>query len=77
VVEYTCNEGIPLVIVYENEGNNSWASWTHDGFSGPGRLPNVVSGSGVKYSDGRYTVWQSRNSVYLNLDGIEDNCVEN
>lgn len=75
VVEYTCNEGIPLTLVFESEGEENWVSWTHDGFKGPGRLPNVISGSGSKYSDGRYTVWEhGGNEVYLNLDGIEDRC---
>ena len=73
VVEYTCNEGIPLIIEYENIGNDSWATWDHDGFQG-NKLPSVISGSGVKYSDGRNTVWSKGDNVYINLDGIEDSC---
>lgn len=76
VVEYSCNEGIPLVVVYENIGNDSWATWTHDGFKGT-RMPQVVSGSGSQYSDGRNTLHSKGREVYLNLDGIEDYCTEN
>lgn len=73
IVEYTCNEGIPLIVEYEDLGNESWATWTHDGFRG-NKLPLVVSGSGTKYSDGLNTVWEKGGQVYLNLNGIEDSC---
>lgn len=50
-VAFSCNEGIPLIVTFVDEANESYALYSHD--SGPTvRLPVAVSGSGFSYSDG-------------------------
>ncbi|WP_018690150.1 MliC family protein [Ahrensia kielensis] len=73
IYKYTCNEGIPLTLRFEETGGNSFVTWTHDGFSGA-RLPQVRSGSGSRYAANGYEIHSKGNSVYLNLRGIVDNC---
>lgn len=75
IVEYSCNEGIPLLLQFDQIGDKFWVTWTHDSFKGK-RLPQVLSGSGNNFSDGRYSVHTKGNLAYVNLDGIEDSCTE-
>jgi membrane-bound inhibitor of C-type lysozyme len=76
IVEYTCNEGIPLIVTYVFVGSKSYALFSHDGFPEI-RVDSVPSGSGTKYSNGRYTLRSKGDDVYLEWDGIEDFCVKN
>jgi putative lipoprotein len=41
--------------------------------SGPLKLPQVVSGSGARYSDGETTFWIKGDSAYMEINGsVED-----
>lgn len=75
VIEYSCNEDIPLILEIEQSGDEFSALWEHDSIRG-NRLDQVISASGVKFSDGRNEIHAKGNSVYINLDGIEDTCIE-
>ncbi len=72
--QYTCNEGIPLVLDFEQRGNDLWVSWTHDGYRSPNKLPQVISGSGNRFSDGRSEVQTKGRTAVVFLDGINDVC---
>jgi len=54
-INFSCDEGIPLVVTYDNRAATSAATVTHDTVLTV-RLKQVVSGSGTQYSDGRYTL---------------------
>ena len=73
VVHYSCNEGIPLVVRYENIGNRSRAFFSHDGLPEM-RLDQIRSGSGAAYSNGRYTLQTKGRQAVLSWDGITDVC---
>lgn len=54
-VEYSCDEGIPLIVEYLNTASTSIATVSHD--SGPKMvMEQVVSGSGARYSNGEWTL---------------------
>jgi membrane-bound inhibitor of C-type lysozyme len=73
VVRYSCNEGIPLVVRYENIGNTSRAFFSHDSLPEM-RLDQIRSGSGAAYSNGRYTLHTKGRQAVLTWDGITDVC---
>lgn len=75
VVEYTCNEGIPLILEFEDRGNDFSVTWTHDGFRGT-KLPQVVSGSGSRFAADGIEVHTKGNAAYINMKGAEDNCTQ-
>lgn len=75
VVDYNCNEGIPLRVIYTNTGNVSTANVTHDGFQ-LGEFNQIPSGSGSAYSNGRYTLYTKGREAVLQWDGITDVCYE-
>lgn len=75
VVQYDCNEGIPMQVVYTNQGNRSTANVIHDGFQ-LGDLNQIPSGSGVAYSNGRYTLFSKGREAILQWDGITDVCFQ-
>lgn len=54
-VEFTCDEGIPLVVTFDNRGPVSIATATHDS-NLTIRMKQVVSGSGARYEEGRYSL---------------------
>ncbi|WP_417416263.1 MliC family protein [Hoeflea sp.] len=73
VLHFTCNEGIPLVVRIENRGNSSTAFASHDSFPEV-RLKQRRSGSGTRYSNGRYTLSMKGRSALFEWDGIQDHC---
>ena len=72
-IEYSCNEGIPLILFIENVGSESALFWIHDGFKGS-NLKRISSGAVSVYADRRNTVRVGRNRAVVNLDGIRDVC---
>jgi len=76
IVNYSCNEGIPLVVRYENIGNQSFAYVSHDSLPEI-KMVNTISGSGAKYVIGNNMIHSKGNFVYANFNGIEDHCYQN
>lgn len=75
-VGYTCNEGIPLDVIFRDDGQVATASISHD--SSPQYvLTQVPSGSGARYTDGVYTLHTKGAQAILTWNGIEDICIEN
>ena len=63
-VEYSCDEGIPLIVEYLNTNSTSIATVSHD--SGPKIvLEQVVSGSGVQYSNGEWTLHSKGDTAHI------------
>lgn len=75
-VSYSCNEGIPLEVFYEDDGRVSTAVISHDS-SPQFTLTQVPSGSGARYTDGFYTLHTKGAQAILTWNGIEDFCTEN
>jgi membrane-bound inhibitor of C-type lysozyme len=75
-VDYNCDEGIPLRVTYDNRGATSIATVIHDN-SLTVRLPQVVSGSGTRYSDGRYTLQGKGKSAIFSWGDGQHSCTEN
>ena len=75
IVDYDCNEGIPLRVIFTNSGNTSTANVTHDSFQ-LGELNQIQSGSGSAYSNGQYTLYTKGREAILQWDGITDVCYE-
>lgn len=75
-VSYSCNEGIPLEVFYEDDGRVSTAVISHDS-SPQFTLTQVPSGSGARYTDGFYTLHTKGREAFLTWNGIEDFCTEN
>ena len=74
-VNYSCEEGIPLVVRYENSANNSIAYFSHDSFPEV-RLDEAVSGSGARYSNGYYTLSTKGADAILEWEGTQSFCRE-
>lgn len=74
-VTYSCEEGIPLIVRYVNTDQSSTAYFSHDSFPEV-ELPEVVSGSGAKYSNGHYTLWTKGPEARLEWDGTVSVCEE-
>ena len=72
LVQYTCDEGIPLTVSYHNEGEG-YAVVTIDG-SPERRLEQVRSGSGARYTDGLYSLHSKGNSAILESPTGSDQC---
>ena len=73
-VHYTCAEGLPLIVTYVNSGNGH-VVFSIDG-SPEMRLEQVVSGSGSRYTDGRFTLLSKGNAATLEHPSGVDNCFE-
>ncbi len=75
-VEYTCNEGIPLIVEFLEENNVSIARISHD--SSPQiTLVNVRSGSGSKYSNGNWVLHVKGKIALVGTQGeFDDKCTE-
>ncbi|PVB62811.1 MliC family protein [Labrenzia sp. 011] len=73
-VRYTCPEGLPLDVMYYNEGNG----YLLFGYDGPvaTRLDQVRSGSGALYTDGRFSIHSKGNTVAITTPGGTDVCHE-
>ena len=73
-VAFSCNEGIPLIVTFVDEGNDAYALYSHD--SGPTiRLPVAVSGSGFRYSDGYHELRGKGGDIDLSEGGnVIDSC---
>jgi membrane-bound inhibitor of C-type lysozyme len=54
-INFSCDEGIPLVVTFDNRGATSIATVTHDS-NLTLRMKQVVSGSGARYEEGRYSL---------------------
>jgi hypothetical protein len=54
-ITFSCDEGIPLVVSFDNRGPTSVATVTHDS-NLTVRMKQVVSGSGARYEEGRYSL---------------------
>lgn len=75
-VEYTCNEGIPLIVEYIERDDVSLAKISHD--SSPKiTLVNVRAGSGVKYSNGDWVLHVKGKTALVSTRGeFDDKCTE-
>ncbi|WP_424983863.1 MliC family protein [Maritalea sp. S77] len=73
-VRYTCAEGLPLTVTYVNRGNGH-VIFSIDG-SPERRLEQAVSGSGSRYTDGRFTLLSKASYVTLQHPSGVDSCVE-
>ncbi len=75
-VEYTCNEGIPLIVDYVEENDVSIARISHD--SSPKiTLVSVRSGSGSKYSNGNWVLHVKGKTALVGTQGeFDDKCTE-
>ncbi len=76
-VEYSCNEGIPLRVIFVEDNQQSFAVYSHD--SGPQiRVPATPSGSGFSYSDG-FNQLRGRGSSIMLIEGgrTVDECFAN
>jgi membrane-bound inhibitor of C-type lysozyme len=76
IVEYTCNEGIPLIVEYLEENDVSIARISHD--SSPKiTLVSVRSGSGSKYSNGNWVLHVKGKTALVGTQGeFDDKCTE-
>ena len=74
-VTYSCEEGIPLIVRYVNTDQWSKAYFSHDSFPEV-ELPQVVSGSGARYSNGHYTLSTKGSEARLEWDGTVSVCQE-
>lgn len=74
-VNYSCEEGIPLIVRYENTAQTSSAYFSHDSFPEV-RLDQVVSGSGSQYSNGYYTLSAKGADAILEWEGTQSFCRE-
>ena len=75
-VEYTCNEGIPLIVEYIELNDVSIAKISHD--SSPKiTLVNVRSGSGSRYSNGDWVLHVKGKTALVGTQGqTDDTCTE-
>ncbi|MEP3476544.1 MAG: MliC family protein [Hyphomicrobiales bacterium] len=75
-VEYTCNEGIPLIVEYLEENDVSIAKISHD--SSPKiTLVSVRAGSGSKYSNGNWVLHVKGKTALVGTQGeFDDKCTE-
>lgn len=75
-VEYTCNEGIPLIVEYLDQNGVSIAKISHD--SSPKiTLVSVRAGSGSKYSDGNWVLHVKGKTALVGTQGeFDDKCTE-
>ncbi len=71
-VHYTCPEGLPLVVEYVNSGNGH-ALFAYDSPQFI-RLEQVRSGSGARYTNGRFTLHSKGNAVTIETPSGTDNC---
>ena len=75
IVSYSCNEGIPLIVRYENSGNTSVAFASHDSFPEV-RMEQAVSGSGSLYVAPGYELHTKGDTAIFIFSGTQDICVE-
>lgn len=70
-VEYSCNEGIPLIVEFINTNSSSIAVISHD--SSPRiALDNVRSGSGARYTDGNWVLHVKGDTALVGTQGQTD-----
>lgn len=70
-VEYSCNEGIPLIVEFINTNSTSIAIISHD--SSPRiALDNVRSGSGARYTDGNWVLHVKGDTALVGTQGQTD-----
>jgi membrane-bound inhibitor of C-type lysozyme len=74
IAKFTCEEGIPMNVRFENRGERSLAFVSIDG-SPEMRLKQIPAASGAKYSNGEYTVWTKGRNAVLEINGDSDICV--
>ena len=73
LARFTCEEGIPMVVRFEERGGRARIMVSIDG--GPEmRLDQVKAGSGAKFANENYTVWLKGQNAMLEVDGNIDNC---
>lgn len=75
IVSYSCNEGIPLIVRYENTPDESLAFVSHDSFPEI-RMEIAPSGSGARYVNGGYELLTKGDTAIFIVDGTEDFCTE-
>lgn len=75
-VEYSCNEGIPLIVEYLEQNDVSIAKISHD--SSPKiTLVSVRTGSGAKYSNGDWVLHVKGKTALVGSQGeFDDKCTE-
>lgn len=73
---YLCPDGMAVMVRYNRA--EDYADVTLDTASTPVRLPLALSGSGARYSDGAYEIWEAKSILRLTTpDGtVRDNCMK-
>ena len=74
-VNYRCGGGSTLKVTYDNSGSTSIAHVIHDKTLRL-KLPQVESGSGAKYSNGKFTLHSKGSSAMFSWPGHEQQCEE-
>ena len=76
IVEYSCNEGIPLIVEFINTSKSSIAIISHD--SSPRiALDETASASGAKYTDGNWVLHVKGKTALVGTGGqFDDECQE-
>ncbi len=76
VIEYTCDEGLQMTVQFEENGNQSFATYSID-TSPFQRLTRIPSGSGAVYSNGRDTLSTKGLSAVLETPSGQTRCSQN
>lgn len=74
-VSYTCDEGIPMQVVYTTKGEEMSATVTHD-VAGTVTLKRAISGSGVRYSDGEFELFTKGPEAIFSWKDGQHRCLE-
>lgn len=71
--QFSCNEGIPLVIDIYQQGNQRWAEATHDGVPS-GRLRVRSNGQRLSNREVKLSLRNNNRQVSVEWGGIRDRC---
>ena len=74
-VSYVCDGDTPMVVTYDNRNNTSVASITHNATLKL-KLPQARSGSGARYSNGKFTLHTKGTSAIFSWPGNQQKCEE-
>ncbi|MEO4044582.1 MliC family protein [Hoeflea sp. CAU 1731] len=72
VVDYVCDGGAQMLVRYHIDDDA--ASFSHDGLPEV-RLEQVVSGSGIRYTNGYFTLSSKADLALLEWDGTRISCI--
>lgn len=72
---YTCDEGIPMQVVFATKGEEMTATVTHD-VAGTVTLARVISGSGARYSNGEFELFSKGAEAIFSWKDGQHRCLE-